>query len=54
MATLGSRNPQNLKSLYEAGEITKEEYDALMKEHKRRLKNKSKRKTGLIEMLRGK
>ena len=54
MAGLGSKNPKNLGVLYEAGEITKEEYNRLMEEHKERLKKKGKRKTGLLDMLRGK
>ncbi len=54
MATLGSKNPKNLKAMLEAGEITQKEYDALMKKHKERLAKKGGRKTGLIEMLRGK
>jgi len=51
---LGAKNPKNLKAMLEAGEITKEEYEDLMKKHKERLASKGKRKTGLIEMLRGK
>ena len=54
MATLGSKNPKNLKALLDAGEITKDEYESLMKKHKERLTKKGGRKMGLIEMLRGK
>lgn len=56
MATLGSLNPQNLKNLLEAGEITQEEYDAKMEKLaklKGKAKEKGKKRTGLLDWMKG-
>ena len=50
---MGSKNPRNLKSLLESGEITQAEYDEKIKKIKEKRKKGAKRKTGLIDYVKG-
>jgi len=54
MAVLGGLNPQNLKSLLAAGEITQEEYDAKMQKLKKlkgKAKSEGKKRPGLLDWM---